>query len=554
MQFTFNLVDQPLVPCLRLNGEQCELGLEDVLAQAHELREIAADSPLVTVSLHRLLLAILHHNFGPDSMEAWADLWQEGHGRWDSQVLHSYLHATVRYTRFDLFAKDRPFFQHAGLPFTNADDTKSYLTNVAKLSASLAVGNNDTLFDHSTDDRPPHFTPSEVARLLVASQSFSPGGLVTFKQGQPRGKYGSADHSLLVKGAVCLVRGSNLFQTLMLNFHLYSAEDEEPFSFRVSDDLPSWDRETPLVPDDRYPTGYLDLLTWQSRRIRLHPEAQTDGSTVVRSAVIMKGEQFPDDCHRFNIETMVAFTKNDSPKAKEPWKAVDFDEGRELWRDSLAILQSLADSRRRPRTLTWLSDLCREGIIPPSTMYQVDAAGICTSRAKILFWRHERLPLPLAYLDDEDLVSLLGAALHLAERVAAALRLSCWHYCRILLLQDESKDPGREAKKDIQRLLDTMSPERRYWPDLEARFLELMRDLPRESMQDKVRLQSERETRLIEWDTAVYRVAKTAFDALVLREDRSARSLRAASIAQQIFFRQLTNILPERDITHVTSE
>ena len=66
---SFDLVDKGWIPCLRLAGnERVEMGLRDVLAQAPTLREIYDPSPLVTVSLHRLLLAILHRNFGPRTL------------------------------------------------------------------------------------------------------------------------------------------------------------------------------------------------------------------------------------------------------------------------------------------------------------------------------------------------------------------------------------------------------------------------------------------------------------------------------------------------------
>lgn len=57
----FNLVDQSWIPCLlRDGGKPQELSLRDTLIGAHEIRELCDDSPLVTVSLHRLLLAVLH--------------------------------------------------------------------------------------------------------------------------------------------------------------------------------------------------------------------------------------------------------------------------------------------------------------------------------------------------------------------------------------------------------------------------------------------------------------------------------------------------------------
>ena len=84
---TFNLVDQPWIPCVWLDGRRELLGLEAVLVRAHELRDIYDDSPLVTVSLHRLLLALVHHALrGPARMSDWATLWRNGEGRFDETL------------------------------------------------------------------------------------------------------------------------------------------------------------------------------------------------------------------------------------------------------------------------------------------------------------------------------------------------------------------------------------------------------------------------------------------------------------------------------------
>jgi CRISPR system Cascade subunit CasA len=57
---TFDLVTEPWVPCLLTNGHLVERSLLDVLTAPQNVREIVDPSPLVTVALHRVLLAILH--------------------------------------------------------------------------------------------------------------------------------------------------------------------------------------------------------------------------------------------------------------------------------------------------------------------------------------------------------------------------------------------------------------------------------------------------------------------------------------------------------------
>ena len=74
----FNLLDEPWIPCVFLgSGALQELGLRDTLVRAHEIRAIVDPSPLVTVALHRLLLAVLHRVFGPLNAAAWARLWEQ---------------------------------------------------------------------------------------------------------------------------------------------------------------------------------------------------------------------------------------------------------------------------------------------------------------------------------------------------------------------------------------------------------------------------------------------------------------------------------------------
>ena len=68
----FNLIDEPWIPCIDLHGQRVEYGIRDTLLKAHELREICDDSPLVTVAIHRLLLAILYRaHEGPKGFGDW---------------------------------------------------------------------------------------------------------------------------------------------------------------------------------------------------------------------------------------------------------------------------------------------------------------------------------------------------------------------------------------------------------------------------------------------------------------------------------------------------
>jgi CRISPR system Cascade subunit CasA len=139
MNVSFNLIDQPWLPCVRLDGQPLRLGLYDALAQAHTLRELQGEIPLSTAALHRLLLAILHRNFGPRNRSEWARLWRAG--RWDAGALHAYFDRWR--DRFDLFHEAYPFYQSATPP--GEPQTLNRL--------SLTHAYNSTLFEHQAGQR-----------------------------------------------------------------------------------------------------------------------------------------------------------------------------------------------------------------------------------------------------------------------------------------------------------------------------------------------------------------------------------------------------------------
>ena len=455
---SFNLIDEPWIPCAMLNGSRQTFGLRDVLVRAQDIAEINGESPLVIAALHRLLLAVLYRNLSLQSLDDWRSLWEQG--LWDACLLDAYF-AKWR-CRFDLFDSDKPFYQAAGLDWRKGGSSARLLFH---------QDNNPTLFTHLTAAGSPALTPDEAARLLVGFMAFDVGGTKASESGPQ-----SAKAAMLNKGAVVLAKGDNLFNTLMLNLCRYAPEEGDPWDFARIEDIPAWERDEGTRPEDRRPDGYLDLLTWQSRRIRLQPQLDDDEKTIVKNVVIMKGFQPPRGYTIHGKETMLAFRKNQrATRNQAPWSPMDFTEDRALWRDSLALLRTTDVNSERPQTIAWLADLAYEGIISRSTMIPIEILGIGSYQAKIEFWRHERLPLPLAYLDNNDLIGKLGDALKLAEEVSQAVSRVVWTMAVRILAASHEGNPERGAVKNFVNYL---GAERIYWSRLELPFKRLMADLP----------------------------------------------------------------------------
>jgi CRISPR system Cascade subunit CasA len=516
---SFNLIDEPWIPCYRpVSSGPVLLGIRDTLAQAGELREISAASPIETVAIHRLLLAILHRNFGPKDAEAWSRIWYAG--SFDQAILRSYF--KIWYDRFDLFHPERPFYQCASLK-------EEYAKPATLLVPELASGNNATLFDHTVVESDLSLIAARAASALLAAQCFSVGGLVSLEKGQDPRQLKSARGGALVNTAVALVRGETLFRSLLLNLHRRDRYYEEPFASDISDS-PAWERNSEPLAGDRYPHGYLDYLTWQPRRVRLIPHLNASALSV-RTAIVMKGEQLPEDWTLAGRETMTAFQRLTGEK---PWRPVSFSADRVIWRDSLALFESISDRRQRPKILNWLSDLTPDPIEQSATL-RLELLGARTDQAKWLFWRHEHMPLPLGYLKSTALVGQLRLALSITEQAASALRDSFFALAAALL------GPGAD-KKAISRLRNSVSTENQFWSCLDAEFSGFLVQLAADVRTNDYGEEVFGDNIMPVWRKKVERAAEDDFAEALRRLGSTPRILKAGALVEARFRSRLQKI------------
>jgi CRISPR system Cascade subunit CasA len=514
MSHSFNLIDEPFVPCLLPDGSKTELGLRDVLAQAHELREIRDDSPVVTMTLHRLLLAALHRTFGPSDMGQWRELWETG--RFDMEVLNPYLNKW--HERFDLFHPKRPFYQTAG-------ETEKPLPTMA-LSEELAGGNNPTLFDHSTERDEPGITPAAAARGLIARQAFALGLGVSppWTVDDHAIKTGNRKDGPLARGLLLLVRGDNLFETLTLNL-------SPPDGDYATDDRPVWEHDSPDdLMDQHVPAGRLDLYTFQCRRIRLE---SPDDEGLIRRVHFAQGRELADD----QFDPMKAYHRDE----ERGWCTLGLQEDRALWRDSATLFQ-LAHHRGRQDhrpipAVEWLAEAALKGVISPAARFRVEVAGVGTQAGKatsVSLWRQEQLPLPVAYLNDAHLLANLQTALSVAESVARALQDAVWQCGRQFLYPLKTDKLLKQQSQDVSAMVQAFAPLRHYWPRLETPFLNLLQTLPAPEGVSTEQDQAHRRDQSAQWFHEVLRpTARRAYDATAGHMDNTARALRAVVLGRR---------------------
>lgn len=514
MKPSFNLTTEPWIP-VRFHGEQQprDVSLREALARAPDIAELTDPSPLVTVALHRLLLAVCHRVWGPPSERAWQALWEARH--FDIEALDRYLEQWAH--RFDLFDEERPFYQVAGLP-------REAATTVAKLGHEFATGNNPALFDHSLDDQPAVLSPAAAARLLVALQCFAVGGLITRLPGDPP----SAESSHLFKAAVQVVTGTNLFETLMLNL---VALTTEALNLRPERNVPAWEADPPQA-ERRAPAGLIDLLTWQPRRVLLFPAP--DGT--VSHAAIMAGNSMPPDLAIEQMEPMAAYVLRDV-KNQHPWFPVGFRPEEALWRQGPALLEFSHDKGRRAATLDWLRSLRAAGRLEPRA-FGLAMFGLSADRAKVFLWRAEALPLPDAYLLRPELITSIARCINAAGDVAARLTRAA------RLMAEETLEPDGKADRDrVDGLVESLAPARSYWPRLDEPFRRLMVALAETYDTD---FGAEAQSA---WAAALRQSAIDSFERAASALETSSRGYRAAALARPRLLANLAEavkpLLPE---------
>ena len=506
MTFTFNLIDQPWIPVVDPGGAPRNVSLREALVNAHQYRQISASLPHSNAALYRLLLAVLHRNFGPSDSDVWDELWQRQ--RFDAAVLDAYLASC--YPRFDLFTDERPFYQRQN-PDVEIDPANTLLFLVAG-------GNAETLFDHSVDDHPVTLTPAQAALALVTAQSF---GLAGIRHPQLKLFYTDATCS---RAAVFLLQGKNLFESLALNLVEYNRVKPIHFGPGLKD-LPAWEMDDPYLPERSAPNGYLDYLTWQNRRIMLFP-GRENGMVVVRRTSTAPGltlsAELRNPMHNYRVNE------------KTGVKVLRFTEGRALWRDSSALLGPENTNEIKPAALEWVEKLKFEGKLPNRKL-TLAAFGMSTDpgKQKVFFYRGEQFEFSDTLLTDQELINTLQKALDRAEALRSQLWGALNHMAGLLLASESDLENGKKPDpKDQKNLLSHWNAEALYWARLELPFYRFLDHLP-----------VDRQIAFIQWKKDLRQAALRAFEQAASLAGSSVKALKATAKSQMQLYAGLKKIL-----------
>lgn len=457
MKHQFNLITQPWIPVVALDGGAQLVSLRDALVNAPAYRGVSASLPHSNAAVLRLLLAVLHRNFGPPDTGAWEALWTRN--AFDAGRLDAYFEKWS--DRFDLFDPLHPFMQQRH-PQVNEKPVQDLLQLVGG-------GDTFTLFDHVMDSTPFWLSPADAAVMLLTVHSFGLAGLC-----HPQLKLVYTD-AACSRGIIFFVEGRTLFETLMLNLVQYNPPRPSPL-LQKEPDRPAWEVDDPYLPVRTSPLGHLDFLTWPNRRILLIPE-ERDGQSLVARITAAPGLVLNAEVRN----PMMHYRIDPGKKAgEEAVKILRFSEGRALWRDSHALLDLENRQVEPPRALAWVRELIADEILPARRL-QLAAYGMCTEpgKAKVHFYRGERFEFDDRILNDHNLLAHLNSAITHAEDLRRELWMVMTSLAtRVISFNADQEDGHKPDPKDVQNLVNHWNAEGLFWNRLELPFYTFLNRLP----------------------------------------------------------------------------
>lgn len=527
----FNLIDVPWIPCIDLQGNRVEHGIKDTLLKAHELREIVDDSPLVTVALHRLLFAILYRAFeGPTGMAAWRGLWDAKKLASDGPVT-TYLDKWR--DRFFLFHDTHPFMQVAGLDLDEYkandnlkedkpnDNLKEYKPNgnlktdkpspMMRLAKEAPDASGRVLFDHRTGTERPDYEPKQIAKMILSAQNYAGTGVASGgKVGTDEIKPTPCSFAPCVDGLILWLQGENLFETLMLNLVPQEV---------CQGDLPAWEDDH-IVQSAI--SSWTNATAFTGPCQRFAPLSRFVKAIDKKSIFFTNGLKASADAN----DPMKAYSRSSDT---DEFKAIKLREEKAAWREAHTLMAVGRGNHKPPECLNFAARLAASG--NNGLTLKANVAGMATNKDKAFLWRHERMPVPVALLNDVNLIGRLGGLLQNAEQAASQL------WCRTkrvatLYLSPTAEDPdGRKPdNKDIKKMAQNLDPRPAYWARLERHFFDLLKNLPNDWDTEAGGWKPDEEQKAtIEWRKQVKSEAKQALEESICQLGTTARAIQAVA-------------------------
>jgi CRISPR system CASCADE complex protein casA len=387
----FNLCNEPWIPVLYVSGQTQEVSLKQLFDESNSIRKIHSGDATTDVAILGVAVAIFFRAV-LENTEEYGELYREPK-KWiqnifsgGSEQLYFVQDYLKKYQdRFNLFDAERPFMQVADLHTSKGE---------VKPVSRLVLDSESEYFSMRAEQALTSLSYAEAARYLVTVQAYDYSGIKSGAVGDPRVK-GGRGYPIGVgwygtTGKI-IIHGENLIETLLYCIdyeQLLNVEKVKGKSYRIAlQDKPVWERELPDTAAPRAykggdPTKYKDepapaagmceILTWQSRRVRLFPE-----NGRVTGVLVSNGDKWLDRNTYTDPLTAYRFSKNQSTQTHYVWMPQTHSAERTLWRGADALLTRLSSSQEKQnKPATVIRQISSGKYFSPDTKTKIQLVGM----------------------------------------------------------------------------------------------------------------------------------------------------------------------------------
>ena len=379
-----SVLDDGLFRVTDASGETRKVGLRALLAHAHEFSDICGRTQTGRIALLRLCVAFLEDVYRPKTRKDRKQLLEQG--CFDMARVEAYISECNKDgPRFDLDDAVHPFMQMAFDPEIDTNAEKP----VSNLFFDRPAGNAHIHFDHRPIETAVADAPDALEGMLEM-YLFCTAGAQLYPSGINN-----------TPPVFCVIRGNNLFETLVLNM----VSERELGNIPFGAGMVPWRLERSIVPKETVASvNYLEAMTWQPRRLTL----TFDEDGMVRRIYLQQGKNFIGDGRWRDPWVPFRRMKDGGVTSIKP------ELGRGLWRDAGSILSTLGNESLVPVPIINVVGVWKDipnGIVP------IEATGMITSQAAILGAAHEMLRIPETLLEDTDKAGRFREWIALSEEI-----------------------------------------------------------------------------------------------------------------------------------------
>lgn len=295
----FNLLDEKWIPVIDNDCNNLNVSILELFKNASKYISIAGDTEVQTISITRFLLSILqtvfsrfdengeeYGYFGLNDMfkqkteidpnviedyvndlnEAWINLWEK---KSFPKIVETYLNKY--HDRFYLYDDEYPFYQVSSNIWEDFNvisrgkqNAKPSNIPFKKINGNFYESNSLRMFNVNDEKAKNKLSDSELARWIITYQNYSNTSDKAVFDGVAKKSYG-----WLYKITTMSLRGSNVFETLMLNLVLVHPVKE----FVGNSQKPCWEESSNKIITKNIkgyvPDNLAELYNTYSRAIRI---------------------------------------------------------------------------------------------------------------------------------------------------------------------------------------------------------------------------------------------------------------------------------------------